>query len=272
MMKYPSKFRFQLVSNLKRKEVERVVERETKCREGWLWKKMESKTVDREAVINSLVLNNSTTDGQPRKRKRLDNLSAEERALRRKLKNRVAAQTARDRKKARMVELEEMVAQLEKENKALRLDNESLRKHTEAVDIENSELRARLGLTPPVSPEPVTHSFPPAPEVATNCKANSPVVIKTEAESIEYASLSVSQQQERLILFLSLITMWMTINNRLTWIWALLQLMTQKNPSFISNKKTTRARAVANMAPSGSPQTGPVTQMKRQCHNPAAVT
>lgn len=45
--------------------------------------KMESKTIDREAVLNSLVLNNSTTDGQPRKRKRLDNLSAEERALRR---------------------------------------------------------------------------------------------------------------------------------------------------------------------------------------------
>ena len=44
---------------------------------------MESKTIDREAVLNSLVLNSSTTDGQPRKRKRLDNLSAEERALRR---------------------------------------------------------------------------------------------------------------------------------------------------------------------------------------------
>lgn len=44
---------------------------------------MESKSIDREAVLNSLVLNNSTTDGQPRKRKRLDNLSVEERALRR---------------------------------------------------------------------------------------------------------------------------------------------------------------------------------------------
>lgn len=45
--------------------------------------KMESKNIDRDAVLNSLVLNNSTTDGQPRKRKRLDNLSTEERALRR---------------------------------------------------------------------------------------------------------------------------------------------------------------------------------------------
>jgi len=48
--------------------------------------KMESKTIDREAVLNSLALNNSTTDGQPRKRKRLDNLTAEERALRRLVK------------------------------------------------------------------------------------------------------------------------------------------------------------------------------------------
>lgn len=231
---------------------------------------MESKTIDREAVINSLVLNNSTTDGQPRKRKRLDNLSAEERALRRKLKNRVAAQTARDRKKARMAELEEMVAHLEKENKALRLDNESLRKHSEAVAVENSELRVRLGLTPPVSPEPVSHSIPPTSKVSPASQPNNPVVIKKEAEYNEYASLSVSQQQERLILFLSLITMWMTINNRLTWILAF--LMTQKNLSFDQNKKTAPVHPVANMLPSQSPKTKSVTEMKTQCHNPAAVT
>ena len=95
------------------------------------------------------------------------------------------------------------------------MDNESLRKHSEAVTIENSELRVRLGITPPVSPEPVTtYTYPPSPETSSPTKHIHSVVIKKEAECNEYASLLVSQQQERLILFLSLITTWMTINNR----------------------------------------------------------
>ncbi|XP_074015490.1 X-box-binding protein 1 isoform X1 [Numenius arquata] len=81
-----------------------------------------------------------------RKRQRLTHLSPEEKALRRKLKNRVAAQSARDRKKARMVELEQQVVELEEENQKLLLENRLLREKTCNLALENQELRCRLGL------------------------------------------------------------------------------------------------------------------------------
>ncbi|XP_061866171.1 X-box-binding protein 1 [Colius striatus] len=81
-----------------------------------------------------------------RKRQRLTHLSPEEKALRRKLKNRVAAQSARDRKKARMTELEQQVVELEEENQKLLLENRLLREKTCELAHENQELRCRLGL------------------------------------------------------------------------------------------------------------------------------
>ncbi|NXQ84532.1 XBP1 protein, partial [Nyctibius grandis] len=65
---------------------------------------------------------------------------------RRKLKNRVAAQSARDRKKARMMELEQQVVELEEENQKLLLENQLLREKTCNLALENQELRCRLGL------------------------------------------------------------------------------------------------------------------------------
>ncbi|KAK2522895.1 hypothetical protein Q9233_010254 [Columba guinea] len=65
---------------------------------------------------------------------------------RRKLKNRVAAQSARDRKKARMTELEQQVVELEEENQKLLLENQLLRERTCNLALENQELRCRLGL------------------------------------------------------------------------------------------------------------------------------
>ncbi|XP_052545449.1 X-box-binding protein 1 isoform X2 [Tympanuchus pallidicinctus] len=81
-----------------------------------------------------------------RKRQRLTHLSPEEKALRRKLKNRVAAQSARDRKKARMTELEQQVVELEEENQRLLRENQRLREQTGSLSLENQELRCRLGL------------------------------------------------------------------------------------------------------------------------------
>ncbi|KAL7839960.1 hypothetical protein SRHO_G00266180 [Serrasalmus rhombeus] len=88
----------------------------------------------------------SATAPPLRKRQRLTHLSPEEKALRRKLKNRVAAQTARDRKKARMGELEQQVIELEQENQKLHMENKMLRERTSNLLGENEELRQRLGL------------------------------------------------------------------------------------------------------------------------------
>ncbi|XP_063695216.1 uncharacterized protein LOC134826675 [Bolinopsis microptera] len=65
---------------------------------------------------------NDCSQPEARKRKRADysKLSPDERNLKRKLKNRMSAQQARDRKKLYVSELEERIAQLEKENSNLR--------------------------------------------------------------------------------------------------------------------------------------------------------
>lgn len=77
---------------------------------------------------------------RPRKRQRLTHLSPGEKLQRRKLKNRVAAQAARDRKKAYMDELEELVADLRKENDRLAHENLVLRERQQlsCVNCQNS--------------------------------------------------------------------------------------------------------------------------------------
>ncbi|XP_061163172.1 uncharacterized protein LOC133172327 [Saccostrea echinata] len=84
-------------------------------------------------------------DGAPRKRRRLTHLTPEEKLMRRKLKNRVAAQTARDRKKAIMSDLEIQVAKLMEENKRLQRENSSLKERSSELMNENSSLKERLG-------------------------------------------------------------------------------------------------------------------------------
>ncbi|KAL4003895.1 bZIP transcription factor family protein [Acanthocheilonema viteae] len=79
-----------------------------------------------------------------RKRERLNHLTAEEKQNRRKLKNRVAAQTARDRKKYRASKLEEAVRMLILENGKLREENKCLKRTCEELKSHNVELQDLL--------------------------------------------------------------------------------------------------------------------------------
>jgi hypothetical protein len=87
----------------------------------------------------------------PRKRQNLSHLSAEERQRRRMLMNRVAAQTARDRKKHRHEKLEDAVRQLIAETRYLRGKCSDLEKKLH----EANEIIARNSRLP----SPVTTSF-----------------------------------------------------------------------------------------------------------------
>lgn len=64
--------------------------------------------------------------------------------LYRKLKNRVAAQTARDRKKAQFDDLEAVTSVMEARNKQLVMENNLLKKQNKSLLEENKELKERL--------------------------------------------------------------------------------------------------------------------------------
>ncbi|PIK49281.1 hypothetical protein BSL78_13846 [Apostichopus japonicus] len=130
----------------------------------------------------------------PRKRQRLNHLSPDEKLMRRKMKNRVAAQTARDRKKALMERLEDKIYEFELQQSRLVEENSTLRSRNQKLEAENKELRKRLGLD----------------EMDTDSQCTDEtfhVTVKEEAESPESAALDVPPQQEQTQRLSSLLTM-----------------------------------------------------------------
>jgi hypothetical protein len=76
-----------------------------------------------------------------RKRANLDHLSPEEKMMRRKLKNRVAAQNARDKKRCKMEEMEVELENLKAHSKQLELRNAELVSANERLTSENDLLK-----------------------------------------------------------------------------------------------------------------------------------
>lgn len=106
-----------------------------------------SGNVPKLVTVNASAVEDIFSDdgGGPRKRRRLTNLTPEEKMLRRKLKNRVAAQTARDRKKELMGTLEQQVTRLMDQNKRLQDENKKLKTQSSSLITENQHLKERLG-------------------------------------------------------------------------------------------------------------------------------
>ncbi|XP_057315437.1 X-box-binding protein 1-like [Hydractinia symbiolongicarpus] len=178
--------------------------------------------VDAKKVLDSLEEDNMNGFGneQPKKRRRLDDFTPQERMVRRKLKNRVAAQNARDRKKERMDQLENIVSRLEVENKELKRSNEELRTSMHYLSEQNKKLREKLGMDDGkvgnVLEELKTEATFPSKVLTPVVRDYDHIVIRKKEESeSEHASLRISLPQKLQILFFSLITIWLT-NPRLT--------------------------------------------------------
>lgn len=101
--------------------------------------------------------------GPVRKRANLDHLSPEERMLRRKLKNRVAAQTARDKKKAATDTMEKQLADMQELLEQKERENQRLQEQNTRLQLENVALRRRENIDLLTTPQT---TYPPAPQAA----------------------------------------------------------------------------------------------------------
>lgn len=96
------------------------------------------------ALVSPLPAEGPSQDGrQPRKRKRVADMTSEEKAqkqLKRKIRNRVASQNTRDKRKQYVTDLELQVKKLQAQNEALEKENLLLKQRSGSLLLANSQL------------------------------------------------------------------------------------------------------------------------------------
>jgi len=100
--------------------------------------------------LRTLINNDNTFPGSqssekaPRKRQKLDHLSLEQKIMRRKMKNRVAAQTARDRKKSYMDDLEHKIGKMSSELRTAKAFIVRLQQENAKLFRKNQDFKSQL--------------------------------------------------------------------------------------------------------------------------------
>ncbi|KAI1280834.1 X-box-binding protein 1 [Halotydeus destructor] len=135
--------------------------------------------------ISSQMNDSDGLDNRPKKKRvrtNLNHMSQEDKLNRRKLKNRVAAQSARDRKKAKMDDMESHAASLSQELMKLRREHEHLKRRNIQLEAENLDLKQQ----------------PTTTDRVNNSKV--PQVKRDTDESVAFKSaalINASQQQKQ---------------------------------------------------------------------------
>ena len=144
-----------------------------------------------------------------RKRANLDHLTPEEKMMRRKLKNRVAAQNARDKKRVKMDSMEDTLMMMRQEMDKIRKENKRLIELNERLFSENQTLRtgphATIGSGSvkeemPPSPESLPPPYSPAPSSAGSSVAESipdqSIVVGRPSATADHTDSGLQQQDQ----------------------------------------------------------------------------
>merc|ERR1712038_1257619 len=176
------------------------------------------------SAASAVTAEDEESDHPTRKRANLDHLTPEEKLMRRKLKNRVAAQNARDKKRVKMDEMEIKMKELEVEHERIKSENASLKAlnarlreenemHSqlktgscsscgsttelkiETMDNYTTTVPATVGVAsscPPLTPPPSETGCPVSPASSSGCSDYSLV----DSRSFESAELICDSQQK----------------------------------------------------------------------------
>lgn len=136
------------------------------------WNKENSRKMSTKFLVPKLQLDDSCSESEscsdfarptPGRKRKLDHLSFEEKLQRKKLKNRVAAQTSRDRKKKQVEEMQdtiteqnERITKLERRCDQLASERDKILSKYEKLEKDYQKMKARTSF----KPETTRHSIP----------------------------------------------------------------------------------------------------------------